>query len=230
MGGQGHLTPIHTRTHPQHSNIHKKYLKHLFSHFSTRWPTMDQRMNGQNLYESFVSATKDTVSLEIKMKWWFRGCHLVEYHFPSNTFCNHHFFVASFIFGLVVSPWIPNPRTKYFPWGEVETKWRTKETQFRGGKTRLKVIGCQRSHSPFSYFFSSSLCVRSVGLSCRFLFIEHPFMQLLKWRYPNYLFPRLLHDLQSTPASVWEDRRKMWIQTSYHDDMTWLIGWSKVGS
>ena len=48
-GGQGHPTPIHTPTHPQHSNIHKKYRKRLFSHFSTcalrtDGPT-DQRMD-----------------------------------------------------------------------------------------------------------------------------------------------------------------------------------------
>ena len=33
---------IHTPTHFQHSNIHKKYRKRSFSHFSTRWP----RTNG----------------------------------------------------------------------------------------------------------------------------------------------------------------------------------------
>ena len=206
----------------------------MFSHFSTRWPRMDQRTDGQSLYDSCVSATKDTVSLEIKMKWWFRGCHLVEYHFPSNTFCKLQPSFLSFVASLFSgSWWVPEFQTlglSTFLEGRSKPSEGRKETQFRGGKTRLKVIGCQRSHSPFSYFFSSSLCVRSVGLSCRFLFIEHPFMQLLKWRYPNYLFPRLLHDLQSTPASVWEDRRKMWILTSYHDDMTWLIGWPKVGS
>ena len=47
-GGQGRPTPIHTLTHPQYSNIHKKYLKRSFPHFSTRWPLpTDQRTDGQ---------------------------------------------------------------------------------------------------------------------------------------------------------------------------------------
>ena len=32
-GGQGHPTPIHTPTQPQHSNIHKRYQKAVFPTF-----------------------------------------------------------------------------------------------------------------------------------------------------------------------------------------------------
>ena len=48
---------MHTPTHPQHSNIHKKYLKHSFPHFSTQWPLpTDGPMEGQSLLQSCVSA------------------------------------------------------------------------------------------------------------------------------------------------------------------------------
>ena len=73
-GGQGHPTPIHTHTHPQYSNIHKKYQKRSFSHVSTRWPRtdwwtngrMDGRTDGQSLLLSCVSATKKIQSNLLK--------------------------------------------------------------------------------------------------------------------------------------------------------------------
>ena len=46
-GGQGHPTPIHTQTHPPHSNLLKKYLKRSFSHFSTRSPRTNGRTDGR---------------------------------------------------------------------------------------------------------------------------------------------------------------------------------------
>ena len=52
-GGQGH--PTHASCPPP-ANIHKKQLKHLYSHFClvlTDWP-----IDGQSLYQSCVSATK----------------------------------------------------------------------------------------------------------------------------------------------------------------------------
>ena len=46
-GGQGHPTPNHTQTHPQHSNICKKYQKCEFSQFSTRWPRTNGPTDGR---------------------------------------------------------------------------------------------------------------------------------------------------------------------------------------
>ena len=55
-GGQGYPTPIHSPTHLQPSNIHKKYWKRSFSTRSP-WRT-DGRTDGQSLLWSCVFATK----------------------------------------------------------------------------------------------------------------------------------------------------------------------------
>ena len=49
--------------HPSHTNIHKKYPKRLFFHFSTRSLPTDQRMDRQSLSQNFVRATKNNCNI-----------------------------------------------------------------------------------------------------------------------------------------------------------------------
>ena len=67
-GWAGVSNPHPHSTPPLHTNMHKKYLKRLFFHFSTRSPRTGRLIDGQSPLKTCLSATKKT-EFFFAMKW-----------------------------------------------------------------------------------------------------------------------------------------------------------------